>query len=131
MDAIDSVVDPLRDFAKDSVRLVKRCHKPDRKGISLSFSLSLSLSQYIYICGFCLDLCGSGTEIRVFCCRIHESGVPYSDRIRGDGIRRLLREADLHSDQQHHRRLRLGILLRNLISIAVFLFHRKFKSTCT
>uniref|UniRef100_A0A0A9DB36 Protein transport protein SEC61 gamma subunit n=1 Tax=Arundo donax TaxID=35708 RepID=A0A0A9DB36_ARUDO len=32
MDAIDSVVDPLRDFAKDSVRLVKRCHKPDRKG---------------------------------------------------------------------------------------------------
>jgi protein transport protein SEC61 subunit gamma and related proteins len=34
MDAIDSVVDPLRDFAKDSVRLVKRCHKPDRKGRS-------------------------------------------------------------------------------------------------
>ena len=99
--------------------------------VSLSLSLSLSLSQYIYICGFCLDLCGSGTEIRVFCGRIHESGVPYSDRIRGDGIRRLLREADLHSDQQHHRRLRLGILLRNLISIAVFLFHRKFKSTCT
>ncbi|KAJ4839062.1 hypothetical protein Tsubulata_040990, partial [Turnera subulata] len=31
MDALDSVVDPLRDFAKDSVRLVKRCHKPDRK----------------------------------------------------------------------------------------------------
>lgn len=32
MDVIDSAVDPLRDFAKDSVRLVKRCHKPDRKG---------------------------------------------------------------------------------------------------
>jgi hypothetical protein len=32
MDAIDSVFDPLREFAKDSVRLVKRCHKPDRKG---------------------------------------------------------------------------------------------------
>ncbi|XP_038879078.1 protein transport protein Sec61 subunit gamma-like [Benincasa hispida] len=30
MDAIDSVVDPFRVFAKDSVRLVKRCHKPDR-----------------------------------------------------------------------------------------------------
>lgn len=25
------LVDPLREFAKDSVRLVKRCHKPDRK----------------------------------------------------------------------------------------------------
>ncbi|VAH08746.1 unnamed protein product [Triticum turgidum subsp. durum] len=32
MDVVDSVVDPLREFAKDSVRLVKRCHKPDRKG---------------------------------------------------------------------------------------------------
>lgn len=32
MDALDSAVDPLREFAKDSVRLVKRCHKPDRKG---------------------------------------------------------------------------------------------------
>ncbi|KAK4603272.1 hypothetical protein RGQ29_011995 [Quercus rubra] len=31
MEAIDSVFDPLREFAKDSVRLVKRCHKPDRK----------------------------------------------------------------------------------------------------
>ncbi|VAH39691.1 unnamed protein product [Triticum turgidum subsp. durum] len=32
MDAVDSMVDPLREFAKDSVRLVKRCHKPDSKG---------------------------------------------------------------------------------------------------
>ncbi|KAK8664075.1 hypothetical protein V6N13_083878 [Hibiscus sabdariffa] len=31
MDAIDSVFDPLREFAKDSVRLVKKCHKPDQK----------------------------------------------------------------------------------------------------
>ncbi|MQL83592.1 hypothetical protein Taro_016083 [Colocasia esculenta] len=31
MDVIDSAVDPLREFAKDSVRLVMRCHKPDRK----------------------------------------------------------------------------------------------------
>ncbi|KAM5573308.1 protein transport protein Sec61 subunit gamma [Rosa sericea] len=34
MDAIDSVVDPLREFSKDSIRLVKRCHKPDRKEFS-------------------------------------------------------------------------------------------------
>ncbi|KAJ6977757.1 hypothetical protein NC653_029599 [Populus alba x Populus x berolinensis] len=33
MDAIDSVVDPLREFAKDSVRLVKRCHKTRSKRI--------------------------------------------------------------------------------------------------
>ncbi|KAL6283805.1 hypothetical protein ACE6H2_014734 [Prunus campanulata] len=31
MDAIDSVVDPLREFSKDSIQLVQRCHKPDRK----------------------------------------------------------------------------------------------------
>ncbi|GFP90570.1 protein transport protein sec61 subunit gamma-2, partial [Phtheirospermum japonicum] len=30
-DSLDSVFDPLRDFAKDNVRLVKLCHKPDRK----------------------------------------------------------------------------------------------------
>ncbi|KAK9090105.1 hypothetical protein Sjap_023282 [Stephania japonica] len=34
MDALDSVVDPLRDFAKDSLRLVKKCHKPDQKEFS-------------------------------------------------------------------------------------------------
>ncbi|CAN6547126.1 unnamed protein product [Malus baccata var. baccata] len=64
MDAIDSVVDPLREFSKDSIRLVKRCHKPDRKGRA-----------------------------------------PDSDWVRGDGIRWLLREADLHPHQQHHRRI--------------------------
>ncbi|XP_049934481.1 uncharacterized protein LOC116255499 isoform X3 [Nymphaea colorata] len=30
MDALDSVVNPLREFSKDSIRLVKRCHKPNR-----------------------------------------------------------------------------------------------------
>ena len=31
MDALDSVIDPLRAFAKDSARLVNKCHKPDQK----------------------------------------------------------------------------------------------------
>ncbi|GFP86921.1 protein transport protein sec61 subunit gamma-2 [Phtheirospermum japonicum] len=31
MDSLVWVFDPLRDFAKDRVRLVKRCHKPDHK----------------------------------------------------------------------------------------------------
>ncbi|KAK8996158.1 hypothetical protein V6N11_076405 [Hibiscus sabdariffa] len=44
MDAIDSVFDPLREFAKDSFRLVKRCHKPDRKEFTKGFSSSSSLS---------------------------------------------------------------------------------------
>lgn len=52
MDVVDSAVDPLREFAKDSVRLVKRCHKPDRKGNFTSlpdphshFSVSTSLGM--------------------------------------------------------------------------------------
>ncbi|XP_039010991.1 protein transport protein Sec61 subunit gamma-like [Hibiscus syriacus] len=31
MEAMDSVFYPLREFAKDSVRLGKKCHKPDQK----------------------------------------------------------------------------------------------------
>lgn len=34
MDTVESIVNPVREFAKDSVRLVKRCHKPDRKEFS-------------------------------------------------------------------------------------------------
>jgi len=29
-------VEPAKQFAKDSIRLVKRCTKPDRKGSSMS-----------------------------------------------------------------------------------------------
>lgn len=31
------LVDPAKQFAKDSIRLVKRCTKPDRKGKKLIF----------------------------------------------------------------------------------------------
>ncbi|XP_024401927.1 protein transport protein Sec61 subunit gamma [Physcomitrium patens] len=34
MEAVDTVVRPVKDFAKDSIRLVKRCHKPDRREFS-------------------------------------------------------------------------------------------------
>lgn len=32
MDVVQLYVKPVRDFAKDSMRLVKRCTKPDLKG---------------------------------------------------------------------------------------------------
>lgn len=35
MDQIELYVKPVRDFAKDSMRLVKRCTKPDLKGETL------------------------------------------------------------------------------------------------
>ena len=33
MDQITNALQPCKQFAKDSMRLVKRCTKPDRKGI--------------------------------------------------------------------------------------------------
>lgn len=32
MDQVTKFIEPGRQFAKDSIRLVKRCTKPDRKG---------------------------------------------------------------------------------------------------
>ena len=34
MDQITAAAEPLKQFAKDSIRLVKRCTKPDRKEFS-------------------------------------------------------------------------------------------------
>jgi protein transport protein SEC61 subunit gamma-like protein len=31
MESVDALVSPLKEFAKDSIRLVNKCHKPDRK----------------------------------------------------------------------------------------------------
>ncbi|KAH0871128.1 hypothetical protein HID58_078150 [Brassica napus] len=85
MDAIDSVVDPLRDFAKDSIRLVKRCHKPDRKGITSPLLLSpFFLDSYDAcersVCFLTSDLLDLSSDA------IHESGGPYSDRFCSNGI---------------------------------------------
>lgn len=32
MDQIQQAIEPCKEFCKDSVRLVKKCTKPDRKG---------------------------------------------------------------------------------------------------
>uniref|UniRef100_A0A914NIM9 Candidate secreted effector n=1 Tax=Meloidogyne incognita TaxID=6306 RepID=A0A914NIM9_MELIC len=34
---VQAVIDPGKKFAKDSIRLVKKCTKPDRKGFFFSF----------------------------------------------------------------------------------------------
>ena len=36
MDQITAVLEPAKQFTKDSIRLVKRCTKPDRKGMMLA-----------------------------------------------------------------------------------------------
>lgn len=96
MDAIDNVFDPLRDFAKDSLRLVKRCHKPDRKGTCHN--------NFEFIVLFFSDLICQYIDLRFILKfrRIHEGCVPYGDRIRCHGIRRFLRQVDLHPYQQYY-----------------------------
>ena len=49
MDQIIQTVEPVRQFAKDSIRLVKRCTKPDKKGMiylqnSIQKTLELSMT---------------------------------------------------------------------------------------
>ena len=114
MEAIDSVFDPLREFAKDSVRLVKRCHKPDRKGIYLItnhiqnpplcfFQIRCWISKY-----WTFLIPNIWSDVLCYCyCRVHQGGVPYGHRVRGYGVRWLLRQAHLHPHQQHHRWLLL------------------------
>lgn len=38
MDQIAKFIEPGRQFAKDSLRLVKRCTKPDRRGKQFAFT---------------------------------------------------------------------------------------------
>lgn len=47
MDQVTKVLEPGRQFSKDSVRLVKRCTKPDRKGKCCDYSFSDVESIYV------------------------------------------------------------------------------------
>ena len=42
MDQIQQFSEPCKQFMKDSIRLVKKCTKPDRKGKGKGFFLSLT-----------------------------------------------------------------------------------------
>ncbi|XP_040992540.1 protein transport protein Sec61 subunit gamma-like [Juglans microcarpa x Juglans regia] len=56
MDAIDSVFDPLREFSRDSINLVKCCHKPDRKEfIKVAFRSAIGFVVMAFV-GFFVKL---------------------------------------------------------------------------
>jgi preprotein translocase subunit Sss1 len=53
MDHVQSVVEPGKKFAKDSIRLVKKCTKPDRKGLlarhfpcKLNYTPDIRIAEY-------------------------------------------------------------------------------------
>ncbi|XP_075245762.1 protein transport protein Sec61 subunit gamma [Convolutriloba macropyga] len=50
MDQIVTTIEPVRQFAKDSIRLVKRCSKPDRKEfqkIALATAVGFAIMGFI------------------------------------------------------------------------------------
>ena len=48
MDQVQRTLEPCKEFVKDSVRLVKRCTKPDRKGNNrLMFSKTKSAIRFM------------------------------------------------------------------------------------
>ena len=89
MDQIISFVEPAKKFTKDSIRLVKRCTKPDRKGKqSKRILICLSLSKII-----AHDLL---FEIEY---RISKDRGSYCYWFRYNGLHRILCEIDSHSNQ--------------------------------
>lgn len=50
MDQIQEYLDPLKQFSKDSIRLIKRCTKPDRKEftkIAIATAIGFGLMGFI------------------------------------------------------------------------------------
>ncbi|CAM4722098.1 unnamed protein product [Leuciscus chuanchicus] len=52
MDQVMQFVEPSRQFVKDSIRLVKRCTKPDRKGMSEFQKIAMATAIGFAIMGF-------------------------------------------------------------------------------
>ena len=88
MDQIVQTIEPVKQFAKDSIRLVKRCTKPDKKGKKRPNSMT-----------------GKLLIISTLHFRIPKDRYCYRHWIRYHGLHRLLCQIDPHSHQQHHRRL--------------------------
>lgn len=88
MDQVELYVKPVKDFAKDSMRLVKRCTKPDLKG------------ERLYICR--QEGLMSVTSSVCCHCRVSAYRSGHGHWVRRDGIHWLLRETHPHPNQQYH-----------------------------
>ena len=95
MDQIVQTLEPLRQFSKDSIRLVKRCTKPDRKGKNYT---NWSYSVVILNPSFTRILL-TGSIIELLFIRIPEDSRCHSDWICNYGIHRIFRQTHPHSYQ--------------------------------
>ena len=56
MEQVVSIVDPVRQFAKDSVRFIKRCNKPDLKGKNIQIDMVRTIHR-VRSNAFCPRFC--------------------------------------------------------------------------
>ena len=63
MDQITQYIEPVRQFSKDSIRLVKRCTKPDRKGEKFN-RIFFGFSLKMLALDFCIPELSSSLFIR-------------------------------------------------------------------
>lgn len=99
---------PLKDFAKNSVRLVKRCTKPDRRGedrgndsYGLHCLARVRLWKYAAIRAGCLWRLRLNLPKNAVCCRVQQDLRPDGIGICRYGLHRLLRQAYLHSEPSY------------------------------
>lgn len=107
MDQVMQFVEPSRQFVKDSIRLVKRCTKPDRKG------------EFIHLASAARELLSLTSDLIMFCLttpfiflnhltrvvshfRIPEDCNGHSDRVCHYGVHWFLRQTHSHPHQQYH-----------------------------
>lgn len=103
MDQVMQFVEPGRQFIKDSVRLVKRCTKPDRKGI-VSTLINLfrtrgmkSTTKHTWCRLLLFD-----NNLIFPASRIPEDSHGYRYWICHHGLHRFLCQTHSHPHQQHH-----------------------------
>ena len=119
MDVVNSqIVDPGQRFVKSSMRLLKRCTKPDRKGMLLGVAAAQNSRQAatttMHCC--CCGCCGCGDALLLNASSLTPAATGahmhrdvqdrhrHADWLLHHGLHWLLRQADPHPDQQHHRR---------------------------
>lgn len=117
-------VEPSRQFVKDSIRLVKRCTKPDRKGrFTLCFSLHFTLNSSFHLISIhqpiwrwtepmtqssLKSLITALFQVLInqifylLSSRIPEDCHGHSDWVCHHGFHWLLRQTHSHPHQQHH-----------------------------
>ena len=117
MDVVNSqIVDPGQRFVKSSMRLLKRCTKPDRKGMLLGVAAAQNSRQAATTTMHCCCCCGCGDALLLGASSLTPAATGahmhrdvqdrhrHADWLLHHGLHWLLRQADPHPDQQHHRR---------------------------